>query len=298
MSVIFSSAERRKELRALLAFSFVMVAFFITWIPPFCNRLLESVTAQDSHLFWLNITQAITNPLQGFMNMILYGYRFIPQYKQIFCPNCCNRRVKIEEEEDIMEEAQISMVTEKSYGSAAKKTRDSFKVADDRSSDNLTPIKSITSETDTPDTIDHVSDHQVSVVVQSDRGGRVHHMYQQMKHDSDSEPDIDDGGSLPYSVMYQTKDGSLSSGKSLSRHMHRWDRSGADSDRQSVDGGAYSTDGSVRIMYHDRRPAVGSGSAKFHKMYGIPSRYGTSGSVPMHDNSFRSKASYDSDDSQ
>lgn len=286
MSIIFANLDRKSELKALMAFSFVMVAFFITWIPPFCNRLYESVTARDSGLLWLNVIQALTNPLQGFMNMALYGFRFLPQYKQLFCGSCGKYQVQIDEESPIQKE--------KTYGT----TNQPLRVIEQRVLENTPPIKS--PEVDTPDII-HV-DHEVAVVVH-EKDGHMHHVFQPMKNDTDStSDDIDDGSSLPYSVMYQSKDGSSISGKSLlERHQfHRWNRSEASDSRQSIDGtSAYSNDGSVRIMFHergipDKRVKGGSGSMRFHKMYGTPSRYG---SVLRDDSSYPSNK-YDSDDSR
>lgn len=78
-STIFSSIDRRKELKALRQLSIIMIAFFITWIPPMVNRLVESLSPMGVY-FWLDMAQALTNPLQGFCNLILYGYRFVPRY--------------------------------------------------------------------------------------------------------------------------------------------------------------------------------------------------------------------------
>lgn len=44
-----------------------------------------------SGIFWLDLLQAITNPLQGFLNMILYGHHFFSKYKS-YC--CSKKKVK------------------------------------------------------------------------------------------------------------------------------------------------------------------------------------------------------------
>jgi hypothetical protein len=41
-----------------------------------------------SGVFWLDLLQAITNPLQGFLNMVLYGHHFFAKYKQY----CCSKK--------------------------------------------------------------------------------------------------------------------------------------------------------------------------------------------------------------
>merc|ERR1711981_1463896 len=88
---VLSLSDRYQQLgkRTILNFSLIMIAFFITWIPAFINRLVESIiiaqsptsTTMISGIFWLDLLQAITNPLQGFLNMILYGHHFFSKYK-------------------------------------------------------------------------------------------------------------------------------------------------------------------------------------------------------------------------
>lgn len=104
-ATIFSSVDRRKELKALRQLSIIMIAFFITWIPPMANRLTESLNPLSVY-FWLDMAQAITNPLQGFWNVVLYGYRFVPRYYRAFKnwkSKWVNKRIELNEKRNDME---------------------------------------------------------------------------------------------------------------------------------------------------------------------------------------------------
>ncbi|KAG2386622.1 hypothetical protein C9374_002366 [Naegleria lovaniensis] len=85
--------------KTIINFVLILLAFVITWIPAFINRLIESIVVAQttsasmiSGIFWLDLVQAITNPLQGFLNMIFYGHHFFGKYRLFFCPRKKNMK--------------------------------------------------------------------------------------------------------------------------------------------------------------------------------------------------------------
>nr|CAG4719237.1 unnamed protein product [Naegleria fowleri] len=85
--------------KTMINFFLILLAFVITWIPAFINRLIESIVMAQrpsatmiSGIFWLDLVQAITNPLQGFLNMVLYGHHFFGKYRLYFCPRKKNMK--------------------------------------------------------------------------------------------------------------------------------------------------------------------------------------------------------------
>ncbi|KAL0491270.1 cyclic AMP receptor-like protein [Acrasis kona] len=274
MSVIFSNAGRRRELRALLAFSFVMLAFFITWIPPFFNRMWETIHRRESEIFWLNMTQAITNPLQGFMNMVLYGYRFLPQYKRLICPDvrdcfltccsccCCSKVMSSSLESPYLDESS-EQYTNHSHDPLIRAPRDSAQF-------NLSGVSYFEPD---PSTIKHVvtsldsdnaarsssptSSENRGVVLPSRNNGMSSNQQPIYRHGSDSasNPDLDQNSLLD--SMYQATSASTPNRFSWGQTHHP----------------SNSHDGGVRIMYHHDRQlsGVGSGSIRFQKLYGSSS---------------------------
>jgi len=73
---VFHGAEAKRKYSTKVAFQGLLYvgAFFITYVPASIARLAESISATNETNFFLVILFAITLPLQGFMNFVVYIY--------------------------------------------------------------------------------------------------------------------------------------------------------------------------------------------------------------------------------
>jgi hypothetical protein len=72
----------RVLINRLLRLSMFVLPLYITWIPAILNRFIEYLNP-DGGPYFLAIAQALTNPLQGFLNLIVFAciFKFGPKPK-------------------------------------------------------------------------------------------------------------------------------------------------------------------------------------------------------------------------
>jgi len=88
MNSFISSTEGQNEI--ISTYKFVVIALFICWLAPLANRIQNAIEPTDP-LFWLMLLHAFFQPLQGFVNTVIF---LMPTVKRL----CDNERSTIKYE--------------------------------------------------------------------------------------------------------------------------------------------------------------------------------------------------------
>ncbi|KAJ3427912.1 g protein-coupled receptor [Anaeramoeba flamelloides] len=81
--------KRREVLRSQIRMSIIPLALIITWFFPSIRRGREIFSPDSKEIPWLNILQSLTNPLQGFLDCIVFVFCSKYSRDKLYEMFCC-----------------------------------------------------------------------------------------------------------------------------------------------------------------------------------------------------------------